>query len=217
MLLGFAEKNPGMTRVLIGDALVNEDARLQARMNQLHDKLEATLKQCLRVAATEAPEGAPTGADAAGPHANALLCYVVGRWHQFAKSGFKRKPAEGFDRQWPLLGLGGPRACHRTRALHSIAGATPWEAGTSIGALTGRQRREQTAQAGSRFNRIDRHSIVSASSISSRPTSGSPTPASSFSASAACIAPMMPTSGANTPMVAQRTSSSRRSSGNRQA
>lgn len=103
MLLGFAEKNPGMTRVLIGDALVNEDPRLQARINQLHDKLEATLKQCLRVAATQVPEGGESGADAAGPHANALLCYVVGRWHQFAKSGFKRKPAEGFDRQWPLL------------------------------------------------------------------------------------------------------------------
>src|ERR1044072_3859167 len=54
VLLGFAEKNPGMTRVLIGDALVNEDERLQARMNQLHDRLEATLKQCLRVAGTEA-------------------------------------------------------------------------------------------------------------------------------------------------------------------
>jgi TetR/AcrR family transcriptional regulator len=103
MLLGFAEKNPGMTRVLIGDALVNEDPRLQARINQLHDKLEATLKQCLRVAATQAPAGAEGGADAAAPHANALLCYVVGRWHQFAKSGFKRKPADGFDRQWPLL------------------------------------------------------------------------------------------------------------------
>jgi len=45
-LLGFAEKNPGMTRVLVGDALVNEDERLQARINQLHDRLEATLKQC---------------------------------------------------------------------------------------------------------------------------------------------------------------------------
>jgi TetR/AcrR family transcriptional regulator len=104
MLLGFAEKNPGMTRVLIGDALVNEDARLQARINQLHDKLEATLKQCLRVAATQVPAGAEgAGAEVTGPHANALLCYVVGRWHQFAKSGFKRKPAEGFERQWPLL------------------------------------------------------------------------------------------------------------------
>ena len=48
MLLGFAKKNPGMTRVLIGDALVNENERLQLRINQLHDRLEATLKQCLR-------------------------------------------------------------------------------------------------------------------------------------------------------------------------
>jgi TetR/AcrR family transcriptional regulator len=100
MLLGFAEKNPGMTRVLIGDALVNEDPRLQTRINQLHDKLEAALKQCLRVAATQPDAG---GTEETGPHANALLCYVVGRWHQFAKSGFKRKPSEGFERQWPLI------------------------------------------------------------------------------------------------------------------
>src|SRR4051812_24445217 len=50
MLLNFAEKNPGMTRVLIGDALVNEDERLQARINQLHDRIEASLKQSLRLA-----------------------------------------------------------------------------------------------------------------------------------------------------------------------
>jgi TetR/AcrR family transcriptional regulator len=104
MLLGFAEKNPGMTRVLIGDALVNEDPRLQARINQLHDKLEATLKQCLRVAATQVTEGggAPTDDDSAA-RANALLCYVVGRWHQYAKSGFKRLPTAGFDKQAPFL------------------------------------------------------------------------------------------------------------------
>jgi TetR/AcrR family transcriptional regulator len=106
MLLGFAEKNAGMTRVLIGDALVNEDPRLQARINQLHDKLEAALKQCLRVAATQDAEGgnAAAEAEAAAPHANVLVCYVVGRWHQFAKSGFRRKPADGFEKQWPLLG-----------------------------------------------------------------------------------------------------------------
>jgi TetR/AcrR family transcriptional regulator len=91
-----------MTRVLIGDALVNEDPRLQSRINQLHDKLEAALKQCLRVAAAQ-PDGGTAEAEDTGPRANALLCYVVGRWHQFAKSGFKRKPAEGFERQWPLL------------------------------------------------------------------------------------------------------------------
>jgi TetR/AcrR family transcriptional regulator len=104
MLLGFAEKNPGMTRVLIGDALVNEDPRLQARINQLHDKLEATLKQSLRVAATQAAEGGgvPTEDDSVA-RANALLCYVVGRWHQYAKSGFKRTPTAGFDKQAPFL------------------------------------------------------------------------------------------------------------------
>jgi TetR/AcrR family transcriptional regulator len=104
MLLGFAEKNPGMTRVLIGDALVNEDERLQARINQLHDRIEATLKQCLRLAATQGgdPASAADAADPA-PQANLILAYVVGRWHQFAKSGFRRKPTELAERQWPLL------------------------------------------------------------------------------------------------------------------
>jgi len=105
-LLGFAEKNPGMTRVLIGDALVNEDDRLQARINQLHDRLEATFKQCLRVAATQGQAAGTTGSQAGadpGPHANLLLCYVIGRWQQFAKSGFKRFPSELWDKQWPLL------------------------------------------------------------------------------------------------------------------
>jgi TetR/AcrR family transcriptional regulator len=108
MLLSFAERNPGMTRVLIGDALVNEDERLQSRINQLHDRLEATLKQCLRVAATEDPPerargSEPSKADEHAAKANALLCYVIGRWHQFAKSGFKRKPTDQWERQWPLL------------------------------------------------------------------------------------------------------------------
>ena len=106
-LLSFAEKNPGMTRVLVGDALVNEDERLQVRINQLHDRLEATLKQCLRVAATQgrdAPDAmqAPLPADP-GPQANLLLCYVIGRWQQYAKSGFKRLPSELWEKQWPLL------------------------------------------------------------------------------------------------------------------
>lgn len=98
MLLGFAEKNPGMTRVLIGDALVNEDDRLQSRINQLHDRLEATLKQALRVAATQGQEEPDPAAKA-----NILLCYVTGRWHQYAKSGFKRLPTEQWAVQWPLL------------------------------------------------------------------------------------------------------------------
>ncbi|HEY7674539.1 MAG TPA: nucleoid occlusion factor SlmA [Burkholderiales bacterium] len=102
-LLGFAEKNPGMTRVLVGDALVNEDDRLQARINQLHDRLEATFKQCLRVAATQDQSAGSRAAADPGPQANLLLCYIVGRWQQFAKSGFTRLPSELWDKQWPLL------------------------------------------------------------------------------------------------------------------
>ena len=100
MLLGFARKNRGMTRLVIGDAQVNENERLQLRNNQLHDRLEATIKQCLRFALTqrEIAEGLDAGA-----HANLLLCFVIGRWHQFAKSGFKRDPMEAWPIQWPRL------------------------------------------------------------------------------------------------------------------
>ena len=104
LLLGFAKKNPGMTRVLIGDALVNENDRLQARINQLHDRLEATLKQALRFSAGEREITA--GLDAAA-QANLLMCYVTGRWHQFAKSGFKRDPLEYWEAQRRELLSGG--------------------------------------------------------------------------------------------------------------
>lgn len=96
LLLGFAKKNPGMTRVLIGDALINENDRLQARINQLHDRLEATLKQALRFGARDG-EVMPDIDVAA--RANMLMCYVAGRWHQFAKSGFKRDPMEYWEAQ----------------------------------------------------------------------------------------------------------------------
>ena len=100
MLLSFAEKNPGMTRVLIGEALVNEDERLQARINQLHERLEAALKQALRfgVSQKEIAEDVDIGA-----HANVLMSFVIGRWHLFAKSGFKRDPADMWAKQWRLL------------------------------------------------------------------------------------------------------------------
>ena len=97
MLLGFAHKNPGMTRVLIGDALVHEDERLQGRINQLHDRLEAQLKQALRFAAGQGEVGADGDAAA---EANLLMSFIVGRWHQFAKSGFKRDPLQYWPQQW---------------------------------------------------------------------------------------------------------------------
>jgi TetR/AcrR family transcriptional regulator len=100
MLLGFAQKNRGMTRVLIGDALVNEDDRLQLRINHLLDRIEATLKQSLRIAATQ---GKVRDDADAGAFANLLVCYVIGRWQQFGKSGFKHDPMAQWQQQWALL------------------------------------------------------------------------------------------------------------------
>jgi TetR/AcrR family transcriptional regulator len=92
MLIQFAEKNPGMTRVMVGDALVYENERLQQRMNQFFDKVEASLKQCLR-SASEA--SAPT-VDAQ-VRASVLTAFIVGRLQRFARSGFKRAPSEHLD------------------------------------------------------------------------------------------------------------------------
>jgi TetR/AcrR family transcriptional regulator len=100
VLLGFAQKNRGMTRVLIGDALVYEDDKLQARINQLHDRLEAGIKQAIRFGITQQEIAADTDAAAC---ANLILSFVTGRWHQFAKSGFKRDPVELWNRQWRQL------------------------------------------------------------------------------------------------------------------
>lgn len=100
LLLNFSQRNRGMTRVLTGDALVNENERLQARINLLHDKIEAALKQALRVAATQ--DQLATDADFSAL-ANLLLCFVIGRWQQYAKSGFAREPAAQWAQQWPML------------------------------------------------------------------------------------------------------------------
>ncbi|MCU0950440.1 MAG: nucleoid occlusion factor SlmA [Burkholderiaceae bacterium] len=100
MLLDFATTNRGMTRVLIGDALVNEHERLQERINQLHERIESSLRQSFRVAATQDELPASTDANA---RAALVLAYVVGRWHRFAKSGFRKAPADGLEAQLPVL------------------------------------------------------------------------------------------------------------------
>ena len=100
LLLGFAEKNRGMTRVLIGEALVNENARLQARVNQLLDRVEASLKQALRIAASQ---GALAPGLEAAAGANLVLCWVQGRWQQFVKTGFARPPLGQWEGQWSVL------------------------------------------------------------------------------------------------------------------
>ncbi len=99
MLLDFAEQNPGMTKVLIGDALVNEDERLQQRMNQFVERVDMALRQSWKLAAVQ---GMVPESDAA-PRAGLLMAFVIGRWHRFAKTGFQQHPSEGAAVQLALL------------------------------------------------------------------------------------------------------------------
>jgi len=85
MLLGFAGRNPGMTRVLTGDAILHEDDRLQLRMNRFYDRMELAFRQSLRIAALQGYGKE----EEAGVRAEVLAAFVVGRWHRYAKSGFK--------------------------------------------------------------------------------------------------------------------------------
>jgi TetR/AcrR family transcriptional regulator len=101
MLLQFGEKNPGMARVMVGDALVFENERLSARMNQFFDKIESQLRQCLRAAAERAGSQTPT-VDANG-RASALTALAVGRLQRYTRSGFKRSPTEQIELALGLL------------------------------------------------------------------------------------------------------------------
>ena len=100
MLLDFAQTNRGMTRVLIGDALVNENERLQDRMNRLLDRIESSLKQALRVAVSQAE--LPPDFDTAA-RASMSVAYVLGRWHRYSKSGFRKLPGESLDEHLAAL------------------------------------------------------------------------------------------------------------------
>ena len=96
MVLQFGERNPGMARVLVGDALVGEHERLQARMNQLFDKLEAALRQSLRDGAAQ-DDGTLTPDADAKLSASLLVAFIAGRLQRFARSGFRRSPSEQLD------------------------------------------------------------------------------------------------------------------------
>ncbi|MCL4745358.1 MAG: nucleoid occlusion factor SlmA [Burkholderiaceae bacterium] len=100
MLLGFAERNQGMTRVLVGEALVTEDDRLQERINQLIDRIEASVRQAFRSAIAQG-RLAPDTDHAA--RANIVVSFVIGRWSRFAKSGFRRVPTEHLEKQVAVL------------------------------------------------------------------------------------------------------------------
>lgn len=101
VLLQFGEKNPGMTRVMVGDALVFENERLQTRMNQFFDRIESQLRQSLRAAADASGSATPTVE--ANAQASALVSFCVGRLQRYARSGFKRNPTEYLDAALRLL------------------------------------------------------------------------------------------------------------------
>ena len=101
LLLQFGEKNPGMSRVMVGDALVFENERLQQRMNLLFDKFEAVLRQNLREVAVLAGTATPT-VDAQAD-ASVITAFCAGRLQRFARSGFKRLPTESLEHSLTLL------------------------------------------------------------------------------------------------------------------
>lgn len=99
MVLQFGERNPGMARVMVGDALVFENERLQQRMNLFFDKIEAQLRQCLR---PDAP-GVATPTIEAQVRAAALCDLIRGRLQRYARTGFRRLPSEQLDATLALL------------------------------------------------------------------------------------------------------------------
>lgn len=95
LILNFAEKNPGMTRVMTGDALINEDARLQVRMNQFFDRVELALKQSMKIAATQGH----FREENVNSRSNLLMSYLIGRLFRFVKTQFRQNPTEDMASQ----------------------------------------------------------------------------------------------------------------------
>ncbi|MFG6448530.1 nucleoid occlusion factor SlmA [Roseateles sp. BYS180W] len=102
VLLQFGERNPGMCRVMVGDALAYEDERLTVRINQFFDKVESSLRQALRQAADAAGSTTPTVT--AQVQASVLVCFAMGRLQRYVRSAFRRLPTEQFDAAWQILG-----------------------------------------------------------------------------------------------------------------
>ncbi|SHI20938.1 nucleoid occlusion factor SlmA [Ferrimonas marina] len=100
LLLTFAERNPGITRLLTGDALTGEQERLRERINLLFNKIETQLKQVLREKSLREGQGFYLEE---GMLANLLLAWAEGRIAQFVRSDFKQLPTAGFSEQWAFI------------------------------------------------------------------------------------------------------------------
>ena len=99
MVLGFAEQNAGITRVLIGEALVGEDRALTERVARFFERIETQLRIIIR----DADDAGLTQRSQAGASANLIVAFIIGRMHQFSASGLRRRPTEDLDHQWPMI------------------------------------------------------------------------------------------------------------------
>jgi len=100
VLLVFAERNPGMCRILSGDALMGENERLRVRVNQFFEKLETQFKQVLRERKLREGKGFPVSEQAL---ANLLSSYAEGKISQYVRSSFEKKPSSDFNEQWQFF------------------------------------------------------------------------------------------------------------------
>ena len=100
LVLAFSEKNPGITRILNGDALTGETERLHDRVAQLFDRLESQLKQTLREA--EIRDGLKLSVPVSVA-ANLMLVSAEGKISQYVRSGFTKLPTEHWSEHWPLI------------------------------------------------------------------------------------------------------------------
>ncbi|MCP4128642.1 MAG: nucleoid occlusion factor SlmA, partial [Gammaproteobacteria bacterium] len=100
LLLGFAERNPGITRVLLGDALTGEGERLLLRVERFFDRLETQLKQVVRESRLREDASDQIAAEDC---ADIILGFVEGRLHRFLRSRFRKSPLEQWERQWQIV------------------------------------------------------------------------------------------------------------------
>lgn len=101
LLLGFADKNPGISRLMQGDVLIGENKKLRARVSQIYDRLETQIKQILREGSMKEEDRLP-----ANETARLLMAVVEGRIAQFVRSDFRIAPMDGWVEQWGILYAG---------------------------------------------------------------------------------------------------------------
>jgi len=103
LLLGFAEKNPGMTRLLVSDALVGEKSRLRERINQFYERVETQIKQVLRESRLQ---GGQLSDEQIIIYSRLLLSVIEGRLHRYVRSDFSQPPLDGWQNEWQTLTTG---------------------------------------------------------------------------------------------------------------